>query len=285
MARLVAQTPVGATVTVRWMRTQARSSRSPSSVGRPATGGGGGDRAPPRHGWRVTMTRRRTKRAWSSDTQHPSQVRRPIGMGEFAHGCYLSEREAYREQAMERRRRSHWGVKFVPVVRRAGLSRASPSRRRPRGRDPQRPRLRRFVDQGFARWRERYDRHARPQHLYHLRRGDQTVARDLRCRVSRRSPTSSTTPGACAPAPRREGLIFYGSGVGYFLLSGRPRRWRRSTRAATDLTPLDVASDLRRDTVLVLQEMGIRSIIHHEARPPSMDRPRPPTRSPWPTRR
>ena len=53
-----------------------------------------------------------------------------------------------------------------------------------------------------------------------------------------------------------------------------------------DLTSLDYASDLRRDTVLTLEKMGIPvEYSHHENGPPSTRSTcASPTRCPWPTR-
>ncbi|NLO05642.1 MAG: glutamine synthetase, partial [candidate division WS1 bacterium] len=67
-----------------------------------------------------------------------------------------------------------------------------------------------------------------------------------------------------------KGLIFYvGPELEYFYFKKpKPPLETLDEGGYFDLTPLDVASDLRRDTVLVLQEMGIKvDYSHHEVAP------------------
>lgn len=203
-------------------------------------------------------------------------------MGEFVHGCYLSEREAYREQAMEEAlRRSHdWGVKFVRLwftdvlgflksfaITAENLEDAI---RNGRGFDGS-------SIQGFARVDES-DMIAMPDPSTFTIlpwRGDQTPVARMICDVEYPDgrPYEFDPRQVLKRNLRRaeeRGLIFYvGPELEYFYFK------RPTTPLETldeggyfDLTPLDVASDLRRDTVLVLQEMGIKvDYSHHEGAP------------------
>lgn len=203
-------------------------------------------------------------------------------MGAFAHGCYLSEREAYREQAMEEAlRRSHdWGVKFVRLwftdvlgflksfaITAENLEDAI---RNGRGFDGS-------SIQGFARVDES-DMIAMPDPSTFTIlpwRGDQTPVARMICDVEYPDgrPYEFDPRQVLKRNLRRaeeRGLIFYvGPELEYFYFKQPTTPLETLDEGGYfDLTPLDVASDLRRDTVLVLQEMGIKvDYSHHEGAP------------------
>ena len=159
------------------------------------------------------------------------------------------------------------------------------ARRRVRGRHG----LRRLVDHRLQRDRGvGHDRHARRFDLQGApvaARGQQGVARAV---LRRRHPEPRALRGRPAPraAPRAragggDGLrhVQRGSRAGVLLLPPRPAgAWQPpeilDEGGYFDLTTLDAGSDVRRETVLALEELGIHvEYTHHEVGPsPARDR-------------
>ncbi len=198
------------------------------------------------------------------------------------HGCYLSEREAQREKAAEEALRLArerdvrfvrlWFTDVLGFLKSFAITVENLEGALENGRGFDGSSI-----QGFARIDES-DMIAMPDPSTFTIlpwRGDETPVARMFCDVQYPDgrPYEFDPRQVLKMNLRRaeeKGLIFYvGPELEYFYFK------RPTTPLETldeggyfDLTPLDVASDLRRDTVLALQEMGIRvDYSHHEVAP------------------
>ncbi len=203
-------------------------------------------------------------------------------MSEHKHGCYLSERETNRAQAAEEALRlAHeknvrfirlWFTDVLGFLKSFAITVENLEDAIQNGRGFDGSSI-----QGFARIDES-DMIALPDpSTFALLpwRGDETPVARMICDVQ----YPDGTPYEFDPRfilkknlrrAEEQGLIFYvGPELEYFYFR-RPAAPLETLDDGGyfDLTPLDVASDLRRDTVLVLQEMGIKvDYSHHEVAP------------------
>ena len=138
-------------------------------------------------------------------------------------------------------------------------------------------RLRRLLDRGLRPHRRvRHDRDARPDDVRAAAlaaEGEPRRAHVLRHPVHPTARRSRATRGTCcaatSSAPADLGFTFYvGPELEFFYFANSESPQTLDNGGYFDLTPLDAATDLRRETVLTLEELGIAvEASHHEVAP------------------